>query len=114
MKSFKFKEVNTVFAEDNEQLETHSFVDNSIKGNKDIVSCYSVSFKEALLMLVTGKIWVNVTSFNGKLHPMRLSAVKKDMILTRKQARSKNKAIEKYVLPDNHSDPSNNGIHVVS
>lgn len=111
MKSIIFKEVNTVFAEGNEQLETHSWVDNSINGNKDIVSCYSVSFKEALLMLVTGKIWVNVTSFNGKLHPMRLSAIKKDMILTRKQARNKNKDVEKAKVKEDSAAPSMHAVN---
>lgn len=103
-----FKEANTIFAKGNKQLETHSWVDNSINGNKDIVSCYSVSFFEALLMMVTGKIWVNVTSFSGKLHPMRLSSIKKDMILTRKQALKRDKDVKAKEDP---ADPSNNGMY---
>lgn len=111
MKAVRFPECNTVFAEGNEDHETYAFVDNSKKGNKDIVSCYRLSFLERLLVMVTGRMWVNITSFNGKLHPMRLSIIKQTMILTRKQARNRNKAVEEAKSKENPSAPINKGLH---
>ena len=85
MKPYKFPEINTVFAEDNPQFKTFAYVDRSRKGSKDIVICYKMTFMEKLMILLTGKIWVNITSGDGKLRPMRLSVLKQDMLTSRKQ-----------------------------
>lgn len=92
MKSFKFKDCNIVFAEGDLNHEAHAYVDPSPKGNKDIVLCYALTRMERLMVLLTGKIWVNITSMNGKLRPMRLSTLKIDMLTSRKQRKKKEKA----------------------
>lgn len=103
MNSITFPEVNKVFAEGNEDYEAHCFIGNSRKGGQNIVSCYRLSFRERLLVLVTGRIWVNITSGNGKLYPMYLSAIKQHVILSRKQARKRNEAIKKAEAKDSES-----------
>jgi len=94
MKSFKFIECNAVFAKGNEEYEAHAYVDHSPKGKKDIVTCYTLTKMERLMVLLTGKIWVNITSVNGKLRPMRLSVLKQHMLTSSKQ-RKKNKKAQK-------------------
>ena len=95
MNSVKFPECNTVYAEGDRDYQTHSFVDNSLRGNKNIVSCYRLTRLERLWVLITGRVWVNIASGDGKLRPMYLSVVKRDVILSRDQARKRNKAISK-------------------
>ena len=94
MRSFKFKEVNKTFAEGDEQYKAHAFVDPSINGQKDIVTCYTLTWREKLMIILTGKVWVNITSVNGLLRPMRLSVIKKEFLLTRKQGEKKAKKEE--------------------
>jgi len=85
MKNHKFPEINTVFAEDNPQYKTSAYVDPSPKGSKDIVVCYKMTRMERLMVVLTGKVWVNITSGDGKLRPMRLSVLKQDMLTSRRQ-----------------------------
>ena len=113
MKAYKFLEINTVFAEDNPEYKTFAYVDPSPKGNKDIVICYTMTFMEKLMIILTGKIWVNITSGDGKLRPMRLSTLKQDMLTSRKQRRKKEKAEKKLKDEQNPANPMHNGMHVV-
>ena len=95
MKSLNFPKVNVVFAKDNPVHETFAYRDNSPNGNKDIVACYVLTFWERVMVLLTGKIWVNITTMDGNLRPMRMSVLKKEMLTTRKERRDKEKKISK-------------------
>jgi len=72
MKPIKFKHQNIIFAED--QPEYQSLPAFKIEGPEgNVVSCWQMSFKERLKVLFTGKIWLNLVSFNKPLTPSFMS-----------------------------------------
>lgn len=95
MKSIKFKESRVVYAEGDPVYETHAYRDDSPNGQKDIVICYKLTWLERLMVLFTGVIWTNITTLDGNIRPMRMSAVKSHMITNRKQRRDKEKLARK-------------------
>lgn len=121
MKSIQFKESRVVYAKDNPVYEAYAYRDESPKGQKDIVLCYDVGFWERLMLLITGKIWVNITTLDGNMRPMRMSVLKRDMITTRKQRKDKEKIERKMkkILPTppkkklHIPPPGENGMSVV-
>ena len=91
MKSVKFKESGIVFAKGDPIYETHVYMDQSVRGEKDIVVCYKLNFWERLMVLVTGRIWLTQTTYDGILRPLWLTTIKKQLLTTRKQRRDKEK-----------------------
>ena len=79
MKPIKFEEVNTTFAE-NQPEYTPLPVYRKKDDMDTIVSCWSLSFKERLTILFTGKLWVTVLNFYNPLTPMFFSINKKEVI----------------------------------
>ena len=79
MKPIKFEEVNTTFAE-NQPEYTPLPVSRKKDDMDTIVSCWSLSFKERLTILFTGKLWVTVLNFYNPLTPMFFSINKKEVI----------------------------------
>lgn len=84
MKPIKFKEQNTTFAENQpEYLPLPAF--KSTVGNGEIVSCWQASFKERLIFLFTGKMWVSLMIFGKPLTPSFFTLKKSDIFLTEKK-----------------------------
>lgn len=70
MKIIKFKECNIVFAENQPEylsLPAHK------SDNGRVTSCWGLSFFERLKVVLTGKIYLRVLTFNKKLQPVKIS-----------------------------------------
>jgi len=110
MKAKQFKEANVVFAkEDPVYGPIPAYMDMSPAGSKDVVLCYGLSFMERLLVLVTGKVWVTFTTYDGNLNPIWLTTVKKQLLTSRKQRRDRDKQIKKAKKKLNIPSPNENG-----
>jgi len=69
MKPIKFKEVNFTFAPNQPPyipLPAWRGDDGTV------ISCWSLSWRERFKVLVTGRLWVKVLTFNKPLQPHRL------------------------------------------
>ena len=81
MRPIKFKEQNITFAENQpEYLPLPAFKNNSPQG--EVISCWKLSFAERLKLLITGKLWVSLLSFNKPLTPSYFSVNKSDVLTT--------------------------------
>jgi len=82
MKAIEFKEQNTIFAKDQpEYLPLPAFRNDSPQG--EVVFCMGLSFKERLKLLLTGKIWVSLLTFNKPLTPSFLTVNKNEVLITK-------------------------------
>lgn len=74
MKAVKFPESNLVVAEDQpEYLPLPAFADTQ----KGIMTfCWELSWSERISLLLTGKLWHQVMTFNRPLQPQLLSVDK--------------------------------------
>ena len=83
MKPIEFPEHNTVYAKDQpEYIPLPVFKDNSPECH--CVSCLQLSFTERLRILFTGKLWVNLMTFNKPLTPCFFTTKKSDVLVTEK------------------------------
>jgi len=81
MKPIEFKEQNVIFAKDQPEYQPlPAFKSDSSTG--EVVSCWQLSFKERLYVLFTGKIWLNLMSFNKPLTPSFLTTKKSEVLQT--------------------------------
>lgn len=77
MTPFKFKECNTLFARDQEEyipVPALKFSDG------EIIMCWKLTLSERLALLLTGKLWHRVLTFNDSLQPQLLEASKPELI----------------------------------
>jgi len=80
MRPIEFKEQNCIFAKDqSEYLPLPALKLDTERG--DIVFCSYLTFRERIRVLFTGRIWVNLLSFNRPLTPSYLTTKKKDLII---------------------------------
>lgn len=78
MKAIKFKESNVVFAEDQEEYKSLPALKlDDEMGN--IISCWELSFKERVIILFTGKMWLNLCMFGKPLTPSLLAVKRKEV-----------------------------------
>jgi len=78
MKPIEFKEQNVVFAKDQPEYKPlPAFKNDSPQG--EVISCYKLSFRERVQILITGRLWVSVLSFNKPLTPQFLSVYKSEI-----------------------------------
>ena len=76
MKAVKFKYQNIVFAQDQpEYLPLPALKIDAPTG--EVISCWKLSFKEKLTVLIFGRIWMSLMSFNKPLTPSYLSVNRK-------------------------------------
>lgn len=76
MKAVEFKHQNVVFAKD--QPEYIPLPALKIDGpNGEVISCWKLSFKERILVLLFGKVWLSILTFNKPLSPSFLAADRK-------------------------------------
>ena len=73
MKILKFKGYNVIYAENQpEYLQLPVFK----RKDGEITSCWQPSIKERFKILFTGKIWLNILTFNKSLQPLLMSVDK--------------------------------------
>jgi hypothetical protein len=78
MKPVEFKHQNTVFAKD--QPEYQPLPALKIDGPEGhVVSCWKMSFRERIKVLITGKVWLSLMSFNHPLTPSYLAVDRKEV-----------------------------------
>ena len=69
MKAINFPESNKVYAKDQpEYLPLPVYEDNEQGGR--VFHCWQLTLKERIKVLFTGKLWINVLSFNRPLQPI--------------------------------------------
>lgn len=73
MKPIKFKGFNITYGQNQKELEP---LPAHLAENGDVVSCWQLSFKERLLVFVTGKVWEHTRTQHANLQPFRLKAVR--------------------------------------
>lgn len=79
MKPKHFKEVNTIFAKDQkEYVPLPGYLNPSEKG--EFIFCMGLSFFERIKILITGRIWINLLTFNKALTPSFLTVHKSQVI----------------------------------
>jgi len=67
MKPIEFPEQNCVYAEN--QKEEYLPLPAHKKIGGEVISCWSLTWRERLRVLVTGKMWWSVLTFNQPLQP---------------------------------------------
>lgn len=78
MELIEFPEQTTVYAKDQPEyrpLPAHHFCDAEGR----IACCWSLSWRERLQVLLTGRIWHQVLTFNRPLQPQLLTVEKPGM-----------------------------------
>lgn len=78
MKPVAFKHQNIVFAKDQpeyQQLPALKFDDPT----GEVVSCWELSFKERLRVLIFGRVWLSLRCFNKPLTPSFLAVDRKEI-----------------------------------
>lgn len=79
MKPVKFPEVNITYAENQpEYLPLPGYKDPGAQG--EFVFCMSLSFKERVKLLFTGKLWCSLLTFHKPLTPSFFTVNKKDVL----------------------------------
>lgn len=67
MKPCDFPEKNVVFAKDQkEYLPLPAYR----SGDGRVISCWSLSWRERLVVLLRGRLWLSVLTFNQPLQPL--------------------------------------------
>lgn len=78
MDAVEFKGCNVELAKNQKEYKTlPAFHD---KENGIMVTCYKLSFKELLKVVLTRKVWLGQMTFNGPLQPQKLSVNRKDFL----------------------------------
>lgn len=80
MKPLEFKEQNTVYAKDQpEYLPIPGHKVNDERG--EFIFCVGLTFRERLRLLITGKLWCSILTFNKPLTPSFFSTKKSDVFV---------------------------------
>jgi len=78
MKPVEFKHQNIVFAKDQPEYQPLPALRiDSPTG--EVVSCWKLSFKERIKVLVFGRVWMSLMSFNKPLTPSYLAVNRKEV-----------------------------------
>ena len=78
MKPIEFKDQTTVFAEN--QPEYGNLPALKIDSSQgEVISCWKMTLTERIKVLFTGKVWLNLMSFNKPLTPSFMSVNRKDI-----------------------------------
>lgn len=85
MKPVKFKEVNVTYAEDQPEYNPlPGFKDSGPTG--EFISCWHLSFRERIRLLLTGKLWVSLWTFHKPLTPSFFTTKKSEVLITKRIA----------------------------
>jgi len=78
MKPVEFKHQNTVFAKDQPEYQPlPALILDTPEG--EVISCWKLSFNERLKVLMFGRVWLSLMSFNKPLTPSYLSVNRKEV-----------------------------------
>src|SRR3954469_1107448 len=78
MKPIKHKHVNKIYAEDQPQYQPLPVV--ALKSEMgEVIACWKGSFRERLIFLFTGKMWVLICTFNKPLAPSFVTVTRKEV-----------------------------------
>jgi hypothetical protein len=81
MKPIEFPEYNKVYAKDQPEYQPLPvFKADTPEGH--CISCWKLSFTERIRILMTGKLWVSLMTFNKPLTPSLFSTKKSDVLVT--------------------------------
>ena len=78
MKPVEFKHQNIVFAKDQPEYQPLPALKIDAPTG-EVISCWRLTFKERLKVLVFGRVWMSLMSFNKPLTPSYLSIDRKDV-----------------------------------
>ena len=77
MRPTKFKEHNVIYAKNQAEYQQLP----ALKGEDGtVISCWKLSWKEKIKLLITGKIWLAAMTFNNSLQPVFITTEKKEVI----------------------------------
>lgn len=77
MKPIEFKEQNVVYGKDQKEYQPLP----ALKfGDGEVLTCWTLSWKELFRVIFTRKIWVAQLSFNEPLQPLFVTTDKYDVI----------------------------------
>ena len=80
MKPTEFKGQNVVFAKDQpEYLPLPALRIDGPEGY--VISCWKMTFKERIMALITGRVWLSLMSFNKPLTPSMMAIDHKELFL---------------------------------
>lgn len=80
MKPVNFKEVNKVYAASQPEYNPlPAFKAEGAEG--EVITCWELSFKERLRLLITGKIWVDYFTFGNLVQPTFITTKKEEVIV---------------------------------
>lgn len=79
MKPVHFKESNITFAKDQPEYQPLPALKYESQ-NGEVVTCWNLSFVERIRLLITGKVWMSLLSFNQALTPSFLTTKKSEVI----------------------------------
>jgi len=78
MKPIKFKEMNVTYAEDQPEYQPLPvYKKEGVEG--EITICWHLNLFERLWLLLTGKMWMSIYTFNKPLQPLLPSATKRKL-----------------------------------
>lgn len=81
MKPIEFPEQNVVFAKDQpEYLPLPAFRNDG--GMGEVISCWQLTLRERLRLLLTGKLWVSLAMFGKPPTPSFFTTKKSDVLTT--------------------------------
>lgn len=79
MEAIDFKERNIIFAENQPEYNSlPALKKEGVEG--EVVTCWKLSFRERIKILLTGKLWLALLTFNKPLTPTFLTVNKNDLI----------------------------------
>lgn len=83
MRAVKFKEANIEIAKNQEEYHTlHAFrAPPEADRYGQTITCWTMSWKEWFRFIFTGKIYLNVLTFNEPLQPLNMGTRVKDVVL---------------------------------
>ena len=90
MKPIEFKHQNVVFAKDQPEYQPLPALRLDTPQG-EVISCWRLSYKERLQVLIFGKVWLSLMSFNKPLTPSFMAVSRKgvyshpDDLITAKQ-----------------------------
>ena len=78
MKPIQFKEANSIFAENQpEYIPLPAFKNNTEEA--EVITCWKLTFLERLRILIFGKIWLCLLTFNQPLKPIFITTKKSEI-----------------------------------
>lgn len=78
MKAIKFKHQNSEYAKDQPEYQVLPALKLDTPEG-EVISCWKLSYKERLIIIFTGRIWLSLMSFNKPLTPSYMSVNRKDV-----------------------------------